>query len=367
MNINFYMPTKVISGENCIIENKELLYLGKRCIIVTGASSAVKCGALDDVIDALSDMKIDYIIYDKVKENPLLSCAYDGGIAAAAFDAEFVIGIGGGSPMDCAKAIAAFAANSTISPEKLFDVASLAPSLPLVLVPTTSGTGSEANPYSVLSLDGEDKKQTFNSPYSYPKYAFLDPKYTYSLSPYYTMSTALDAFCHCFESFMSPKSTEVSRLFALAGAKDIWNSFDEIEGGEVSFDARAKLMYASFFGGVAINTTGTAFPHPLGYNLTFNNDIAHGRACGAFIGEYIEYQKKDSIGSKLLAEFAACLECDIDTIACRIPALSKVDIRLSDDEIEMFTEKIKSAGNHANAPYKISTEEIKEIYKKLFK
>ena len=366
MNMNFYMPTKVISGKNCISQNKALFKLGKSCMIVTGATSAIKSGALDDVIDALCECGIEYIVYDKIRENPLLSTCYDGGVIAREFGCDFVVGIGGGSPMDAAKAIAGFISNPDIEPDEIFNIPALNPSVPIILVPTTSGTGSEGNPYSIISLDGKDKKQTFNSPYSYARYAFLDYKYTISLSRNYSLSTALDAFCHCIESYMSPKSTEISRMFALFGAKNIWESFDELDKGDISEQTREALMYASFAGGVAINTTGTGFPHPMGYNLTFHSELPHGRACAVFIGKYVEYQSKTEEGIKLLSDFAAYLGTSPDEIARRLPALAEFTAEIDEETLTMFADKVKTAGNFANAPYKVSYDEMMEIYKDLF-
>jgi len=360
------MPTKIFSGRDCIEKNSDKLALGKCCMIVTGASSAIKSGALDDVISVLSDKGVEYVIFDEIRENPLLSTIYDGGIIASESGCDFVIGIGGGSPMDASKAIAAFAANPGIAPDEIYNVAALKPSLPIILIPTTSGTGSEANPYSIITLDGEDKKKTFNSPYSYARYAFLDYKYTLSLSRNYSLSTALDAFCHCIESYMSPKSTEISRMFALWGAKHIWDAFDELDRGEISDETREALMYASFAGGVAINTTGTGFPHPMGYNLTFHSEIPHGRACAAFIGKYVEYQSKDAEGRALLCDFAKTLCTTPEEIGRRLPALSEYNETIDDKTIAVFAEKIKTAGNFANAQYKISYDEMIEIYNDLF-
>ncbi len=366
MNMNFYMPTRVISGKDCISKNSKLFDLGKSCMIVTGASSAIKSGALDDVIDALCNNGIEYIVYDKIRENPLLSTCYDGGVIAREFGCDFVVGIGGGSPMDASKAIAAFIANPGVEPDEIFAIDKLTPSVPIILVPTTSGTGSEGNPYSILTLDGMDKKRTFNSPCSYAKYAFLDYKYTLSLSRNFSLSTALDAFCHCIESYMSPKATEISKMFALFGAKAIWEHFDELERGEISEEAREALMYASFAGGVAINTTGTGFPHPMGYNLTFYSELPHGRACAVFIGKYVEYQSRCEEGRKLLSEFADGLDTTPEIIGRYLPHLAEYNAEIDDETISLFAEKIKTAGNFANAPYKVSYDEMIEIYKDLF-
>ena len=146
MKFDFYMPVKVFSGKDCVKNNAEKFALGKCCMIVTGASSAIKSGALDDVISVLSDKGIEYVVFDRIRENPLLSTIYDAGVIAVEYGCDFIIGIGGGSPMDAAKAIAAFAANPGIAPDEIYNVSALKSSLPIIEIPTTSGTGSEGNP-----------------------------------------------------------------------------------------------------------------------------------------------------------------------------------------------------------------------------
>lgn len=367
MKIDFFMPVKVISGRDCVLEHPECFKLGDSCIIVTGQSSAIKSGALDDVIEVLGALNIEYVVYDKVRENPLMSECYDGGQVAFAARAKFVVAIGGGSPMDSAKAIAAYAANPAIGPEAIFYPDRLAPSLPIVAIPTTAGTGSEVNPYSILTIDGEDRKQTFNSPHSYPRYALLDPKYTYSLGHGSTVSCALDAFCHCIESYNSPKATYLSELAAIFGAKKIWRELEWLEkGGPLSEKTRERLLNASCAGGIAINATGTGFPHPMGYNLTFHADIPHGRACGAFIGKYVERCMSDPEGAARMTKFALRIGATPEEIAARIPRLSAVDLTLSEAEIEAFVAKISNAKNFANSHYKVSLDEAKQIYRELF-
>jgi Alcohol dehydrogenase, class IV len=365
MSLNFYMPVKLITGENCIENNRAMFAIGKRCFIVTGKHSAITSGALGDVAAALTACGAEYIVFDKISENPLLSVCAEGGHAAALYGADFVVGIGGGSPLDAAKAIAAFAANDGIKPSELFEVNKLKPSLPLIGVPTTAGTGSEVNPYSIVTLDGEGKKKTFNSPKSYFKYAFVDPKYTYSLGKEYTVSTALDAFCHCIESYLSPKSSDASRLFAGYGAKKIWEVLTSTTDTYTSAQ-RESLSYAATAGGIAINATGTGFPHPLGYNLTLDKGVPHGRACAVFTGLYIEYNQRDPEGKRLLDMFAESVGVPIAEIAEVIPKLANVSLKLDNETITDYINKVKTATNFVNAPYKLTESEMQEVYTRLF-
>ena len=147
MNASFYMPTRVHFGRGALQNNKKDLALGNHAFIVTGKTSAKRCGALDDIIAILDAASIGHTVFDEITENPPILTCHKGGALAAAAGADFVIGIGGGSPLDAAKAIAAYAANPTIAPEEIYDDAKrVNPTLPLYAVPTTSGTGSEANP-----------------------------------------------------------------------------------------------------------------------------------------------------------------------------------------------------------------------------
>ena len=374
MSFDFYMPTKIYSGENALTSASGEFSGFKHAIIVTGKRSAKLCGALDDVTGILDMLNVKYTLFDKIGENPLLSVCYEGGQTAITAGADLVIGIGGGSPLDAAKAIAAFGANSTLKEDEIFN-ASIKTMLPLILVPTTAGTGSEANNYSVLTLDIDNVKKTFKNDKSYAKAAILNPKYTYTLSYDYTMSTALDTFCHCIESYLSPKSTDISSMLALYGAKKIWNAFKAIKNrpdalsdtSDLAVRAiRADLMSAACAGGIAINATGTGFPHPLGYSLTLYSGIPHGKACACFTGEYIKYNAKDELGNRKICNFAAYLETTPDEIAYVIPELAGISLSLNKEEIERYVNSVKNAANYTNSPYVISYEDMIDIYKRLF-
>ena len=372
MNFDFYMPTQILGGVDAVKANAAKFKLGRHALIVCGRNSAEKCGALADVKAVLDENGIAYTIYNKIMENPLMSTCFEGGRLAAEVGADFIVAIGGGSPLDAAKAIAAYAANPGIAAEEIY-TAALAPSLPMIAIPTTAGTGSEVNLYSVLTLDGKNVKKTFKSPYSYPKYAILDAKYMYSLNREYTVSTALDAFCHCAESYLSPKSTEHSRTYAVMGAKKLYAALEAIAAAGVCADMRSfddlrwELLTGSCAGGIAINTTGTGFNHPLGYNITLYNGIPHGRACGVFMEEYFAYNARTEEGARLIEEFCAALGKSPEKIAADIVSWSDVHVKLTDEEIALYIENVKGAGNYANAPYVINVGEMKDIYEKLFR
>ena len=366
MNFSIYMPVDLKSGVSCVKENSQCFALGKHALLVTGRHAAKACGAQDDVIAVLEGLGIAYTIYDCIGENPLMSVCHAGGQMAHKVGADFIIGIGGGSAMDAAKAIAAYAANPTMSGEALMTEKRENRALPIILIPTTAGTGSEVNPYAVLTLDGQDKKWTYKDfDEAYAKYAFLDARYTMSLSETYTLSCALDAFAHCAESYLSPKGDEMSRLFAGYGARVLYAFIRDFKAGEaISLETREALLYASCAGGIAINKTGTGFPHPLGYNLTLMRGIPHGAACGAFYREYLTYNEKGDV--KLCQALYDAIGADGEEIKTVIPEKSAVKLALDDETIAMFVNKVKGAGNYKNSPYVINEQEMTDIYRRLF-
>ncbi len=366
MNASFHMPTRVLAGRDCIAQNKQLLALGRHALIVTGRSSAKLSGALADVTAALRELGITWTVFDRITENPPLLCCCEGGRVASAAGADFVIGIGGGSPLDAAKAIAAFAANPTPEPQDIYDPAKrTARSLPILAIPTTAGTGSEVNPYAVLTLPDGTRKKTFTCEDSWPRAAFVDPKYTDSLPYATTVSTALDAFAHALESFLSPKSSAFSEAAALFAAERIWDVLSQYPDAFTP-DMRDSLSVASTAAGMAISVTGTGFPHPLGYSLTLLDGIPHGRACAAFAGEYIAYNEKDPVGKERIARFAAAIGTTPKVMKTYLPALADVSLFFTSEQIEERVRLVESAKNYGNSPYVISPAEMRDIYKRLF-
>lgn len=360
------IPVTIVNGRGCVRARLGEFVHEKHALIVTGRRGAAACGALEDVTDVLTSLGTAYTVFDKASENPPLSMTYEGGQLAASVGADLVIGIGGGSAMDAAKAIAAFAANPGIGEMDLYDAAKrTVPSLPLLLLPTTSGTGSEANPYAVLTLPDGVHKKTFTARCSWARAALVDPEYTASLPRETTISTALDAFAHAMESYLSPKSNDTSRLLAVYAGRGIWDVLTEFPF-EFTAAHREVLCSASCAAGAAISITGTGFPHPLGYSLTLLYGIPHGRACAAFHGDYIEYNLRTEEGERRMNEFAVAIGAKVSLMKEYLPALAAVDLSLSDEEITRCVDLIKGAKNYVNSPYVLNESEMLDIYKAHF-
>lgn len=226
-DFSFFMPTRIIYGAGSIKAEAESLVLGKKALIVTGRKSAKASGALDDVLAALST---DYVIFDQVENNPRVDTTVRGGKLARDSGCDFVIAIGGGSPLDAAKAIAVLAVND-VEPLTLYTDGWSNKALPIAAVPTTAGTGSEVTQYAVLTIDEEETKKGLRGPDLFPTKAFLDPKYTQSLPLDVTVDTAVDALSHLVEGYLSNRASPMS---CSRGVKDM---------GSVQNSARTRKSY----------------------------------------------------------------------------------------------------------------------------
>ncbi|WP_243114499.1 iron-containing alcohol dehydrogenase [Ethanoligenens harbinense] len=181
MPINFFLPTRILMDDGCVRKHAAVFKeLGKKALIVTGKHSAKANGSLQDVADTLTAQGIDYTVFDRVETNPSIANVREGAAFAKEHHVDFVIGIGGGSPMDASKAIALLACQD-LADEVLFTGPYTQDILPLLLLPTTAGTGSEVTQYSILTNDRAQSKTSIANPLIFPKIAMIDAKYTPNL------------------------------------------------------------------------------------------------------------------------------------------------------------------------------------------
>ena len=368
MDFTTHKPVKIITGRNCVIENAHLLaQCGRRALIVSGRNGADRSGAFADMAAELEKAGCTYVRFNCIPENPPAPMCHEGGRLAREENCDFIVAIGGGSALDAGKAIAGYAANPRCGADDIFDDDKrVNDCLPIVCVPTTAGTGSEACRYSVLTIDGGRKKKTFKHSSAYARVSFADPRYTESLNGEYTVSTALDALAHAIESYFSPKSCAVSEEAAVYAASEIWDVLFRQNKTEFTAEDRERLMYAATAAGVAIDYTGTGFPHPLGYSITLTRGIPHGCACAVFEGAFLRYNMITSEGRRRAAKLAEAMGTTADEMIEKIPEKSGIDLTIDEDEREELIDRVAGAGNYANSPYVISRGEMSDIYKRLF-
>lgn len=303
--MQLYMPTKVYSEENCVINHaRELGALGKKAMIVTGRHSAKNCGALADVLAALEIAQAEYILFDRVEENPSIETVMAAREIATSEGVDFFIGIGGGSPMDAAKAISLMTANPEETEAVLYTPKAL-PYLPVVCVPTTCGTGSEVTPYAILTRHAHRTKKSISHK-MYPVLALLDGKYLATMPRISLVNTCVDALAHLLESYLNTNSNDLNRVYSRQGLA-VWARFkDRLAQDAVQAADYWDMLHASMIAGMAITHTGTSLPHGLSYAVTYELGIPHGRAVGMFLGGYVDAYagRQDALDAVKILGFA---------------------------------------------------------------
>ena len=338
--MRFYVPTDIYVEKDCVKNHaKDLLAVGKRALIVTGHSSAKANGSLNDVTEVLNNGGVAYQIFDEVEENPSTDTVGKGAQIARDFGADFIIGIGGGSAIDAAKAMAILLVNPSVIADELHK----APAKPLghapvVAVPTTCGTGSEATPVAIITNHKINLKKSI--PHRiFPVLALVDGKYLASAKKQLIVNTAVDALAHMVESILNVHSNILNRMCPEYGLK-LWGECKEALIASVAANNSAaqntsqnaapidaslyeKLMYTSTIAGMSIAMTSTAVPHGMSYDLTLCKGTPHGPAVGYFLAAYVEIcQKKvptdvekilSLLGLQSVEEFAEMLRKLIGT------------------------------------------------------
>ena len=335
MNLNSFMPVRLVTGAGCVRASaKELNKLGKSCLIVSGKHAAKASGALQDVTDTLDANGQSWALYDEIGQNPRLVDCQAAAQKALEIKADFILGIGGGSSLDAAKCIAVLAANPGMTQEKLYAFDWANKPLKIVAVGTTAGTGSEVTKVSVITTP-DGRKRSFHHEEIFPALSMGDPNYTMTLSEMVTRSTSVDVLAHCAESFFSRSANHLSRCYAVEGIRlllPVWRKFVENGMDSIDYDTREKLYCASIYGGLAINVTGTCFPHTMGYLLTERYKIPHGTACAVFQEEFYKYNKE--VVPELAKEYLERIGCTEEEYFSLIKALTPpCDITITEEVI----------------------------------
>ena len=249
----------------------------KRPLIVLDKQLAAT-GMKEQVVELLTKNGMECQIFDKVDPEPKISLADEGAKLALKAKCDIVIGIGGGSAMDVAKAIAVLAANKGKAVDYLGLNKVPGPGLPKIMIPTTAGTGSEVTFTSVFVRPDLKKKEGMNSPFLYPDLALLDPLLTVSLPPGPTASTGIDALCHAIESYTSINASPMSELLSLEAIALISENLRTAVHDGTNIVAREKMLLGSLYAGLGLANAGVTAVHSLSYPLGGKYGIPHGLA-----------------------------------------------------------------------------------------
>lgn len=272
------MPTEILFGRGKIKEiGVRVKELGKTAMIVTGKTSAEKLGYTEKVKQLLEKEGVESVVFDQVEQDPKVFTVNQGAKIARENQVDVIIGLGGGSAMDAAKAIALGAVNPGDIGEYLYGKP-CHKALPIALITTTAGTGSEANPFSVLTISGKNLKKSLKNPILFAKFSIVDPELMLSIPKRVTASTGIDVFFHAFEAYIGENCQPMTEVLALESIKLVANNLVMAyeEGDNIVY--REKMAWASTLAGMAINMSGTCGIHGLGQTIGGAYNIAHGES-----------------------------------------------------------------------------------------
>lgn len=354
MEFSYYMPVRIVSGSDCVRKSGSLFRgLGARALIVTGKSSAEN-GSLSDVTTVLSANGQAFEVFDSVPPNPTVASVRAGAALARSFGADFVVAVGGGSPMDAAKAIAMLARQDA---EDIFTHPIGADVLPMVHIPTTAGTGSEVTPYSILTNDERETKQSISAPSLFPKIAFLDGKYMRTLPQNVTVNTAIDAISHAVEGMLSQTACRLTDSLAREACRLLFGEYESLLSGTYSPESRQNLLEGAAVAGMVIANTGTSPVHSMGYSLTYYHGVPHGRANGLLLPAFLRAcARKD--GARI-ERICSALGMGLDEFSARIDKLLGEREKYSDAELRRWASK--AAQSRKKCAIAFSEEELYSV------
>lgn len=282
----YHVPTRIVFGSGCFDSLAGYSHaLGHRPLIVTGKNSARRIGALDRALAQLDHASV----FDAVEENPGTSTCEHAADLCRQLGCDHVIAIGGGSPIDVAKAVAGLALNEGACADHFGSGGLAKGAMPLIAVPTTAGTGSEVTPYSVLVDEASGTKRTITSKALFPKVAILDPGLTKHLPRSVTIHTGLDVLSQAMEGIVSKKSTPLGDALALDACRRVRTYLPHAARDGEDTVARAEMLYASMLSGCVIAQAGTTLVHGMGYYYTLECGVAHGLANGLLLAPLFRY------------------------------------------------------------------------------
>ncbi|MGL1862169.1 MAG: iron-containing alcohol dehydrogenase [Pseudodesulfovibrio sp.] len=353
LNFQYYMPTRLIFGPDTLNQLGDTPHLpkGKKAMVVIGESGVMfKLGYLARVQSLLSKQDVKTIVYDKVMPNPESHIVDEAAAICRENDVDFVVGLGGGSTIDAAKSIALMATN----PGEYWDYMQSGSgggktpekdALPIVAIPTTAGTGTEADPWTVISKTDSTEKIGWGNDSTFPKLSIVDPKLMLSVPPKQTAYTGMDAFFHAAEAYLATCRQPASDMLALEAVHLIAHTLPQAVADGDNLEARTIMAWACSAAGLCESYSSCISQHSLEHALSaFHPDLPHGAGLVLISKAYFGFLA--ARGEVRLADLALAmgdtLEENLDEEVGGVAFLDALDKLITD--IGLADEKLSDYG-----------------------
>ncbi|AAO35129.1 iron-containing alcohol dehydrogenase [Clostridium tetani] len=377
------IPGNIIYGKNALKESsKNIKELGGKALIVTD-KIMIEIGNVKKVSEVLDDIGIKYEIYDGINSEPT-DVMVDKGIEIYNNShCDFLIAIGGGSPIDASKAIGAMITNlGNINDYMGKIIENASPSI--VAIPTTAGTGSEATEFTIISNTKDNIKMLLKGKSLIPTLAIVDPQFSITVPQNITATTGIDALTHAIESYTSKHANSFSDTFALSAVKRIFNNLIKAYKDGKNFEARNEMALGALEAGIAFNNSSVTIVHGMSRPIGALFKVPHGLSNAVLLPKCLEFAIQGE--EKRFADIAKAIEiCKEETSdkeaaeklvkeiesLCKdinIPTLEEYGIEKNEfyEEINKMAEDALNSGSPANTRRQPTKEDIVNIYKQLY-
>jgi alcohol dehydrogenase len=385
MDFTYFVPTKILFGPGKLNALAEERLPGTKALIVLGGKSMKQNGYLDRLTTILRNKHIEYVVFDKILPNPIHSHVMEGAALAREQGCDFVIGLGGGSSIDSAKSIALMAVN----PGEYWDYIHGGSgqgrpvengALPIVAITTTAGTGTEADPWTVITKEETNEKIGFGNEHTFPVLSVVDPELMLTVPKHLTAYQGFDAFFHAAEGYIANTATPISDVFALKSIELIAKHLpDCIENGN-DIEARTQVALANTLSGFVESTSSCTSEHSMEHALSAHHpELPHGAGLIILSESYFSF-----FASKAPERFTAMAKAmgvDVDSLpaeerpmsfvkalvrlqeACGVRELKMSDYGIRKEDIPMLAANARDTmgGLFTVDPYTLSYEDTVEI------
>lgn len=389
MSFNYFIPSRILFGKGQLSNLHSQCLPGKKALIVTSAGTSMKKhGYLERLEEELKKANVEFILFDKILPNPIKPHVMEGAKLAKEKGCDFIIGLGGGSSIDSAKSIAVMASNKgdywdyvgggsgkgmpvTVDP------------LPVVAITTTAGTGTEADPWTVITNDETNEKIGFGYDKTFPVLSIVDPDLMMTVPAHLTAYQGFDALFHSAEGYINVVANEMSDMYALKSIELIGKYLSKAVNDGSNEEAREKVALANTLAGMVESTSGCTSEHSLEHAMSaFHPDLPHGAGLIMVSREYYTFFAKSGSCSQRMIDMAVALgkkdakePMDFVTAlvelqkACGVDDLkmSEYGIKLSEMEDLAKNARHTMGGLFACDPVELSDKDVVEIYTKSYK
>jgi alcohol dehydrogenase class IV len=384
---NYHQSTKILFGKGRINELAEVvLQYGKKVLLVTTpASEPALVEQYSMVMKLLTSKGINVVHFDGIIPNPTVAVISTGALMARKLGAEVIVGLGGGSSMDAAKAISVEATHPGTSWDYLFyktpqpDPSRL---LPVIAVSTTSGTGSQVTQVAVVTNPLERDKSALYNNILYPQVCIVDPELMLTVPKFVTATTGFDVLCHAFESTINPGTGAYVDLLAWEAISIVATNLPAVLSNLGDTDAREKMAWADTLAGLCIANAGVTLPHGMGMAIGgMYPHVAHGESLAIVYPAFAEFTWKAAVPqfaglAKILnpqlkgySDEEAAQKCPAEIIKfLQLIGLNKKlrDVNMPENEIEALAKQCMVLPDYKGNPRVATYEEMVELVKRSY-